>query len=224
MSIERFYSIINEIILKQGIRKLVDCSGRMKWPQRGVYFFFENGEYRNNLTDNRIVRVGTHAVSGGSRTTLWSRLRAHKGNQSGGGNHRGSIFRRHIGNSLKNKEGLDCPTWAIGRSADRFTRDHEDFLERKVSQIIGAMPFVWIAVDERPGTKIGRAYIERNAIALLSNYHKEVIYPASDNWLGKHSGHEKIIQSGLWNINHVNQDYDSDFMDKFECFVSTALR
>ena len=42
----------------------------------------------------RIIRVGTHALKTGSRTTLWTRLSQHKGQPgSGGGNHRGLIFR-----------------------------------------------------------------------------------------------------------------------------------
>jgi hypothetical protein len=48
---------------------IADCTGRMDWPDRGVYFFREEGEI---LTDtgvgSRIVRVGTHALKDGSRS------------------------------------------------------------------------------------------------------------------------------------------------------------
>src|SRR5689334_11893528 len=77
-----------------GKRTLQDCQGRMTWPRRGVYFFFEEGERRSDSGEGlRVTRVGTHAVSIGSKTTLWKRLAQHKGSaRGGGGNHRGSIF------------------------------------------------------------------------------------------------------------------------------------
>ncbi|MGH7486616.1 MAG: hypothetical protein ACREMY_13615, partial [bacterium] len=57
-----------------GGRKLADCSGRMAWPNRGVYFFREAGEDRTDTGHGlRIVRVGTHALKTGSRTKTWSR-------------------------------------------------------------------------------------------------------------------------------------------------------
>ena len=30
-----------------GARRLVECNGRMDWPQRGLYFFYEAGEERS---------------------------------------------------------------------------------------------------------------------------------------------------------------------------------
>ena len=68
------------------------CSARMSWPQRVVYFFFEDGEARSDTGSGlRVVRVGTHALTGTSKSTLWKRLRQHRGtDKSGGGNHRGS--------------------------------------------------------------------------------------------------------------------------------------
>jgi hypothetical protein len=87
----RFYSIMENLKRRiGGVRKLGECSGRMEWPKRGVYFFYEDGEYRSHTGDGlRVVRVGTHAVRLGSASTLWGRLRQHKGSLSGGGNHRG---------------------------------------------------------------------------------------------------------------------------------------
>jgi hypothetical protein len=38
----RFYSIIEMLESNiGGAKKLTDCSGRMSWPKRGVYFFRE---------------------------------------------------------------------------------------------------------------------------------------------------------------------------------------
>ena len=58
---ERFYGLLGDLENQLGgTRKLSDCSGRMNWPQRGIYFFQEVGEHRNETGGGkRIVRVGT---------------------------------------------------------------------------------------------------------------------------------------------------------------------
>src|SRR5215510_12442443 len=110
----RFYCILGTLEQRVGGRRLLsDCHGRMVWPQRGVYFFMEDGEYRTDTGQGlRIVRAGTHALKAGSRTTLWKRLSQHRGHEnSGGGNHRGSIFRLLVGSTLFHAGGMSCPTW-----------------------------------------------------------------------------------------------------------------
>ena len=99
--IDRFYALLHDLSRRVGgCRLLRDCSGNSGWPQRGVYFFFENGEFREDGITPRGVRVGTHAVSTNSKAKLWNRLRTHRGNRNGGGNHRGSIFRLRVGEAL----------------------------------------------------------------------------------------------------------------------------
>jgi hypothetical protein len=74
--LNRFNDLLRELRGRiGGARMLSQCDGRMTWPQRGVYFFFEQGEMRSNSgTEQRVVRVGTHALTATSRTTLWNRL------------------------------------------------------------------------------------------------------------------------------------------------------
>ena len=71
-----FYELLQE--LEEGLggtRCLKDCGGRRAWPRRGVYFFQERGEVQSGSGEGpRIVRVGTHALKAGSRTSLWNRL------------------------------------------------------------------------------------------------------------------------------------------------------
>ncbi len=51
----------------------------------------------------------------------------------------------------------------------------EIVLEQEVSRLLGSFTLLWLTVaDERNASSL-RAYIERNAIALLSNYNKEKI-------------------------------------------------
>jgi hypothetical protein len=187
--LKRFYDILGVLNERQGgARLLCECSGKLSWPQRGVYFFMEDGEARSDSgTGSRIVRVGTHALTPGSRTTIWQRLSNHRGTSlSGGGNHRGSIFRLIVGTALINRDGHRCPTWDDHRSsAPAEIRAAEVELEREVTGTIGAMRLLWLAIDDEPGDQSERGYIERNAIALLSNHGKEPLDSASSTWLGR---------------------------------------
>ena len=224
----RFYSALER--LESGVggkRRLSHCDGRMDWPKRGVYFFFENGELRNSSGDGpRVVRVGTHAVTLGSKTSLWNRLSTHRGfAKTGGGNHRGSIFRKLIGYALMIRHP-ECAieTWGEGDSAPADIRAAEFELEQGTSVVIGKMPLLWLGVDDPPGPQSQRGYIERNAIALLSSYGKNAIDPPSENWLGNHSPREKVKLSGLWNQRHVEEDYDPGFLSVFEDFISRQIK
>jgi len=62
--IQKFYSLMEALEqITSGARILGNCTGRMNWPMRGVYFFRENGEIRTDSgTGMRIVRIGTHAL------------------------------------------------------------------------------------------------------------------------------------------------------------------
>lgn len=92
-------------------------------------------------------------------------------------------------------------------------------MERTVSAVIGAMPFVWLAVDDAAGPDSLRGYIERNSIALLSNHRKAPIDPQSRHWLGHHCNRERVTASGMWNQNHVDEDYEPAFLDRLEQLV-----
>jgi hypothetical protein len=220
----RFYRILAALESRLGgARTLAEADGRMGWPQRGVYFFFEPGEYRTTSgAGPRVTRVGTHALKVGSRTTLWQRLSQHQGNlrgtTPGGGNHRGSVFRLHVGTALIRRDNWPeavSATWAVGSSAPRSTRDREQPLEKAVSRHIRSMPFLWLGVEDDPGPSSLRGYLERNAIALLSNYgaQGDPIDAPSPAWLGQWAASPAIRSSGLWNVNHVDEPYDPAFLD-----------
>ncbi len=224
--IRRFYEILREAQDRLGGQlRLAQCHGRMQWPTRGVYFFFENGEERSTSGSGpRVVRIGTHALRPTSRTTLWHRLVQHRGvAKTGGGNHRGSIFRVLVGDALARRDGVLAHTWGQGSSwgeaATKFgmsraaVQKAEIPLEATVSHVIGAMPFLFVAVDDPPGGESMRAVIESNAISLLSNFAKSSIDPPSSGWLGLHSGRERVLMSGLWNNKHVDEAYDPKFLD-----------
>ncbi|GGN98107.1 hypothetical protein [Haloarcula pellucida] len=218
--INRLYGLLDE--LEQtvgGKQKLKDCTGYMDWPDRGVYIFFAPDEYRESGDQLRVTRIGTHAVSEGSSTSLWNRLRTHRGAKrgtyEGGGNHRGSVFRKRVGESFVECDGLydEYPQWGSGSTANRELRLDELEMERRVSDYLRELPFLWLNVDDEPSADSQRAYIERNTIALLSNYQRDAVDARSDDWLGQYSRSEKIRESGLWNVNHVDEAYDPAFLD-----------
>lgn len=221
--LRRFYSILDALSQKLGgARTLLNCTGRMAWPSRGVYFFQEHGEDRaESGLGARVVRVGTHALKEESGTSLWNRLSQHKGqSKSGGGNHRGSIFRLLVGTALIAKYNRNYLTWGQGSSAQRDTRQAEQPLENLVSTHIGGMPFLWIAIEDEPGPTSLRGYIERNSIALLSHFNREAFDPPSKHWLGHYCQRDRVRGSGLWNQNHVSADYEPRFLDALESLVS----
>jgi hypothetical protein len=218
-----FYEILDELERRVGgCRRLSDCTGKSGWPERGVYFFFENGESREHQKTLRVVRVGTHAITTTSRTTLWNRLHTHRGHSDLGGNHRGSIFRKRIGEALwkvKQHPNDLTRTWGIRSSASGPVRLAESPLEREVSTYIGQMPFLWVNVPDEPSRISDRAYLELNSIALLSNFERPRIDPPSPNWLGLQSGQRTIRDSGLWNTNHVEKPYDPKFLERLRAYV-----
>lgn len=218
--LEHLYEILDRLEAEHGgKRRLKNCDGYMDWPDRGVYFFFAPDETRESTDHLRLTRIGTHAVSAGSQTSLWNRLRTHRGatrgSYEGGGNHRGSVFRKRVGEALIERDDRydEFPEWGSGNTAKRELRKAELEMERHVSEFIRDLPFLWIEIDDEPGPDSHRAYVERNAIALVSNYQKESIDPRADDWLGKESPVDEIRESGLWNINHVGESYDPEFLN-----------
>lgn len=227
--LDHFYDLLDQLSARTGgPRQLATCSSSTGWPRRGVYFFFEPGETRRN-GQPRVVRVGTHALKSGSTTTLWKRLSQHRGNvggsNPGGGNHRGSIFRLHVGACLLAADPSLASepsqgSWGSKSSAARAVRDVERNHERRVSACIGAMPVLWLAIDDEPGPDSLRGRVEAGSIALLSNLSNPAADPPSPTWLGRHSTRAAVRESGLWNVNHVSDPLDPGLLQVMEDLVS----
>ena len=233
----RFYALLDR--LKQrvgGTRVLANLGSFRDWPDCGVYLFFEPSEVRSDSGEGpRIVRVGTHALREGLRSTLRRRLGQHRGRASGGGNHRGSIFRLLIGQALLARGGLThCSSWgvkgdaakasaALGMSREALA-SAEAPVEQAVTHYIGTMPFLWLNIDDKPGPNSLRGVIERNAIALLSNHGRTPLDPPSPRWLGHASDRPLVGGSGLWNQRHVVETHDPAFLDIFEMKIAQTGR
>jgi hypothetical protein len=218
---DEFYRLLDDLAKRAGGKRyLRDSNGRSGWPRQGVYFFYEDGETRADGRP-RVVRVGTHALNATGQATLWGRLRQHRGRLAGrnpgGGNHRASVFRRHVGAALiKRSDASDelLTSW-LDRQRPRNKRDGQEAqVEVEVSRYIGAMPFLWLAV---PGWT-DRGYIERNSIALLSCPAGGLDQPSA-RWLGRSAWPPEIRDSGLWNVNHTAELYKPEFLERLARLV-----
>jgi hypothetical protein len=223
-----FYSILKRLYVGQeGGRRLVDCSGKMDWPERGVYFFLDENDEAivsgRRIGMPRVTRVGTHAVSAGSKTTLWDRLSTHRGTTEGLGSHRSSIFRLHLGRAhVSINPKMQIKSWGIGQMAPATTRLREAHLERTVSTLIGAMRVLWVGIQDLPTANSDRAFIERNSIGALS---RQTVLKrnVSKNWLGNASPEYRIALSGLWNLNHLFVEPHEQFLAVLQHYVEIAL-
>ena len=225
-----FYGLLDRLASRTGgPLQLTDCHGRMDWPERGVYFFFQNDEQRSASGEGaRVVRIGTHTLRPVSKSTLWGRLSQHRGPARHlRGNHRGSIFRLLVGTALTRRDGVPLPTsWGVAASrsaaarrlglSTAAVRDAEVELEMRVSEYIGQMPFLWLNVDDPPGRLSNRGFIERNAIALLSGSVTPTTDPPTPQWLGYSNDRERVRRSGLWNNEHVDESYHPSFLIELE--------
>lgn len=177
-------------------------------PDKGVYIFVDNSEKNRWGSAGRIVRIGTHAVSEGSKSLLRTRLRSHLGNQDGSGNHRGSIFRLHIGASLLASEQLHhrAKNWGNAGSASSQIKKGESWLEMKVSDYIQALEVIVVRIEDEASKFSLRAKAERQLIALLTEKGLPLEKPGSE-WLGRFSDRDAVVQSGIWNVLEVGKEY-----------------
>ncbi len=220
--LNKFYSLIKSLESISSKKSFDSYKKGKSFPKQGVYFFFEQDEKRHNGT-SRIVRVGTHAISENSKATLWGRLKKHKGRNNMEGRHRQSAFRKLVGAALINRDKLPYPHWGKPKSeVNKQIILEEQSLETQSSQIIWTMPFLSLSVPGESNNDNLRAYIETNAIALLSNRNKtHIIDKPSASWLGLHSEEMAVVESGLWNIKDTDKNYDPKFLKLMEDLINS---
>jgi hypothetical protein len=184
-------------------------------PLNGIYLMFENGEKYKNW--DRIVRVGTHT----GKNQLRSRLFQHYLNQ----NKNRSIFRKHIGRAILNKNNNPyLAIWNMDSTSrvDRIKneclidKNFENGLEIQISNYIqGNISFSVFEVLE----KEDRIFWESRIISTLAGFHD--IKP-SDQWLGLFSPKSRIQDYGLWQINKLfNKPLD---LKEFDILTRLTLK
>jgi hypothetical protein len=213
---QHFYDLLMRLQKMPGqMVPFTELDGK-RLSKAGVYFFFDRHElarfYREQTL--RVIRVGTHGVSKGSKSLLWTRLRTHRGNDDGTGSHRSSIFRLHVGNAILASQGREMLSWGVGDNASRETRDSEQQMETEVSQYLKDLLVAYLPVVDAASADSDRSYIEKNSISLLTG--GGAIDVQSRRWLGNFSPTHQIRASGLWNVNYVGDSYDPGFLSVFE--------
>jgi hypothetical protein len=184
-------------------------------PAQGVYFFFDPRERtRFSRRLPRLVRIGTHGVSKGSKATLRDRLRTHFGTMDGYGNHRASVFRLHVGEAIIRRDDLRerFPNWGRGQNVEKSISDGEKDLEKEVSAYIAQLQLCCIEVSDKATKHSARSKIERLSIALFTEGLVPVESPTTD-WLGLYSAHDAIARTGLWNVRDVGGKADLDIVN-----------
>jgi hypothetical protein len=123
-----------------------------------------------------------------------------------------------------NRDGREPGTeeWANRSSAPKEIREAEAGWEHRVSRYIAPMIVLWVEIGDEPGPGSLRGVIERNSIALLTSAGRDVD-PPSEHWLGHHAEAPEIRSSGLWNVNHVGEDYDPRFLDTLGDLIDGML-
>lgn len=178
-------------------------------PDQGVYVFLNPNEENFRGESSRIVRIGTHAVSEGSKATLKERLNNHLGPKNGAGSHRGSVFRLHVGRAMLEQSASysKLPSWGDGQNATAEVKAREAAHEARVSEYISKLDVFIIPASDAANKQSIRADIERQMIALCSQDYQCIDQPAPD-WLGNWSTAAPIRRSGLWNVRDVAGTYD----------------
>lgn len=217
--LDRLYATLDED-WRSPVR-LEDVSRRTIPAGAGIYFFFERGEIRPDGR-LRVVRVGE---SGNLRSRLLDQhlTGTHRDNRYDSRHVLlSSIFRHHIGLALIRRDSLSLPgstsegavkTWVAlktSETSNRIERDFERDVEERVTRPIGAMLVTWWLVTAH---RSRRKQLEEDLIGLLSNY-RGGADDASSDWLGSRHRDERIRESGLWNIKHVEGDYDPVVLDR----------
>jgi len=104
------------------------------------------------------------------------------------------VFRKHLGGALlreANPSDTRLNEWL--RQGGRSFLEVEEMVSR---QLRGNYTFCCFCVD----LPEERDSLERGLIALLA---QNPIGGPSAGWLGNHAASEKIVQSGLWNNQHI---------------------
>jgi hypothetical protein len=199
--LNEFYNQILGCIETYGLFTLKDAHGRQPWPKQGVYFFFDTSEpIPSPDLPGRIVRIGSHGVAQNTNSTLWMRLKQHQGSQtSGGGNHRGSIFRQYVGIALKGEPSR----WRDAKAKYAEVSQDEHAHECLVSDYIRQLPFTVIGIPGHPGKNSQRAIFEGECISYISWAAQNGLIKMRQKWLGLQAEKEEIKKSGLWNVRDV---------------------
>ena len=90
-----------------------------------------------------------------------------------------------------------------------------DGLEARASRYIGNMPFLWLAWKTSPAQQAcaHRSSATRSRFSAAIASRRRIHHRPTGSGV---SATGSARRSGLWNNNHVDEDYDSSFLDLLE--------
>ena len=179
-------------------------------PYNGLYFFYEKGEvWGHGGGQLGIVRVGTHN-DGNFRSRMSEHFllneRKMDFDAETSAPHDRSIFRKHIGRALLNRDDETyLEIWDKDFMVRRNIRNYghlrniakEKKIEREVTDILQkkfSFRFISVAGQRK------RKDLEKRLIGTLAQCN---LCQASTRWLGHHSPKKQIREYGLWLIQHL---------------------
>jgi len=207
---------IHQLIEQLPLIRIGDDFDFKTLPIAGIYFFYEKGEYSDHFPNcNRIVRVGTHR-----KNNFQTRIKDHYLDskkelvldKAKSAPHDRSIFRNHIGRCLLNMNGDSLyikNVWKINKTPKIKNKKCEHLrdinkelgLEKEISRILRQQfSFRYIILDDEK-QRMGEKSMESALIATIAQCKSCM---PSTNWLGNNSPEDKIKNSGMWNMHHVN--------------------
>ncbi|MCY4219400.1 MAG: hypothetical protein OXE56_09060 [Gammaproteobacteria bacterium] len=100
------------------------------------------------------------------------------------------MIRLVVETALIRRDGLNYSSWVCRSNSPSEVGDNELPLESKVSEVIGNMQILCLAVEDQPGSDSMRGFIERNSIfvtarPIMGEYLRFPIY--SFGWMGSDS-------------------------------------
>jgi hypothetical protein len=182
-------------------------------PRNGIYFFCETGEsWGHGGKRSRIVRVGTHR-EGNFRSRMADHYVVNERKMSFDKDRAApkdrSIFRKNIGRALLHRDADPYEVlWEIDftsrnkRETEGSRRDveKEKQIEREVTSILRErFTFRWIEMEGEE-RRMGSRGLEATLIGTLAGCSD---CRPSSTWLGRHSPKMKVVQSGLWQEQHL---------------------
>ncbi len=165
-------------------------------PKNGIYILFEKRETGHKC--DRVVRIGTHT----GINQLRSRLTQHflKENKDR------SIFRKNIGRAILNKrKDPFLKHWEIDLTTKETKEEYFRLINLNYQMEVESEVSVYIRnnfsfVVFEVGKNEKRLELESKIVSTVSLCEK---CRPSSSWLGNFSTKEKIVNSGLWQINEL---------------------
>ena len=76
---------------------------------------------------------------------------------------------------------------------------------------IAPMIVLWVEIGDERGQ--AACAVSSSATHRAADLCGRDVDPPSEHWLGHHAEAPEIRSSGLWNVNHVGEDYDPRLLD-----------